>query len=291
MDVELNARLEAFLQSVPVRDLVDQLTDISESDRKLIDQYIYTSLNEVRTALDLFEPYLRPGIRILEVGAGLGIFGAFLQTEGYDITLLEPAAGGFEIFDVAQQLMHDYFSELQLNYLSLKAHQVSPHIHGEFELIFSVNVIEHIPELESTLVSLMSILKDQGTMVHLCPNYTVPYEPHFNCLVLKFWPSLTRKLYSTRIEKNATLWESLNFITYFEVVSIAKRHGWKTFFNTGVMFYHFARLDKDPTYKERQGSKFILVIYSILKYFRVISLIKFVPTFLSTPMLFELRKK
>jgi hypothetical protein len=48
-------------------------------------------------------------------------------------------------------------------------------------------------------------------MIHLCPNYTIPYEPHFRRLLVPFIPSALAPV-RPDLKRN-DLWRSLTFVT------------------------------------------------------------------------------
>ena len=65
---------------------------------------------------------------------------------------------------------------------------------GQFEFIFSVNVIEHCQPLEPNLEGMAGVLSPGGRMLHTCPNYRVPYEPHLRTPLIPAAPGLTARL-------------------------------------------------------------------------------------------------
>src|SRR6185369_16311116 len=91
------------------------------------------------------------------------------------------------------------------------AAELDPARDGLFDVIFSINVLEHCQPLPETVLALSKVLAPGGMMIHTCPNYRVPYEPHFRLLLVPFAPRLTARLIP-RLASDP-LWQSLNFVT------------------------------------------------------------------------------
>ncbi len=174
-----------------------------------------------------------------------------------------------------------------LERLDLPAEELNAESHGRFDLIYSVNVMEHIPALEDAMTGMASVLATDGMMVHTCPNYTVPYEPHFGIPLLPFAPRMTQNLLPRLRESE--LWQSLNFITAGRVRRQARHLSLVTHFRAGLLYETFRRLDSDPEFLRRQSNPFVLAAFRILRATRALKLLRFLPAGLATPMVFELR--
>lgn len=62
-----------------------------------------------------------------------------------------------------------------------------------------------IETLSERINALVDALAPGGRMVHVCPNYIVPYEPHFQIIVMKFWQSLGKVFFSRKISSKMDL--------------------------------------------------------------------------------------
>ena len=244
-------RLERFIEQIPFEALTSDIsgdTTPPEAARRMLRTYI----NEMHVAFDLVQPLIEPGQRILEVGAGLCLFSLFLKDEGYDVVALEPAAGGFDGFDTSKRRILERYASLQLPILEQKAQTLDP-AQGRFDLIFSNNVVEHIPDVEETFTALAACLEPGGVMVHGCPNYVIPYEPHLGIVVLPFLPGLSERFFP------------------------------------GLMYRAFRRLDEDEEFRRRQRHTLPGRLYPMLKYSGGLGLLRRLPPALATPMVCELR--
>ena len=283
--MNLDDKLEYFISNIPVMLFVNRIHDASSYDKEHIKNLVLTFINEARETLRFLSPYLNKEDRILEVGAGLCIFSLFLKNECYDIVALEPALGGYELFSVSKDIIIKYYQEMQLDILEMKAEDINRKIHGKFDLVYSSNVIEHIPHFDKTLDALTNILSCEGKMVHSCPNYFIPYDPHFQIPVFKKMPELSISLFGNKITSLA-LWRSLNFISYFDLTLYAKHRDIRLSFEKGLLYQAFRRLDTDIYFEKRHSG--LNSIYKFLKVTRLIYLLQYLPAYLSTPMVFQM---
>jgi 2-polyprenyl-3-methyl-5-hydroxy-6-metoxy-1,4-benzoquinol methylase len=248
--------------------------------RQLVAQYTA----EVASGLSVLAGAELAGKRILEVGAGIGVLSIALAQGGHNITALEPGTNGFDVNARVGAAVREWLAAEDLPMLDIEVDRLEPARHGEFDLIFSVNVLEHIPNLPAAISAMESVLAPNGMMVHLCPNYTVPYEPHFGIPLVPLAPRLTRG-FVHGIEKHPA-WPSINFITYAEVRRLAKRFELSVTFRRGLMYDAFVRLDTDEEFGARHTGV-VQRAYSLLKATRILGLLRHVPPALATPMIFE----
>jgi 2-polyprenyl-3-methyl-5-hydroxy-6-metoxy-1,4-benzoquinol methylase len=281
----LRAKLEAFLGAFNLERVCDQLVHEDGLARTYAHEVLHTFANEARVTLDLVEKFLKSEIRILEVGAGICLFSIFLKTENFNVIALEPALGGFSNFEKIKNAVLGYYSHIDLDVLRIPAQDLNSQNHGMFDLIYSNNVIEHIPDLRQTFSAMTNVLAKDGLMVHACPNYMVPYEPHFGIPVIKKFSGLSRQLFRKKIETNIDLWNSLNFISYFTVKALATKNHLNVKFKRGVLYDSFLRLDTDQSFRERHRHSWILSLFLFLKSLGVLRFVQALPPCFSTPMI------
>lgn len=196
--------------------------------------YIKAISNEAHTGLWLLAwPDLSGCQRLLEVGAGGGLLTAFLQSRGFDLTAIEPVGQGFEATQALRRVVSDAVS-YSPRIIESEARDLDPKQYGFFELIFSVNVIEHFQPMKENLNGLARIMAPGGVQVHTCPNYHLPYEPHYGIPLLPFAPHLSTYLLRREVSAEG-LWRSLNFITSSDLRAYAKEHGFEITFKRGTL--------------------------------------------------------
>lgn len=216
--------------------------------REWTSRYIAAVCNEAQTGLRLLKSVdMRLTDRILEVGAGGGLLTGFLQSRGLNLVAIEPVEDGFEATPKLVEIVRET-TDVEPNILRLAARDLDLTKHGTFDLIFSVNVIEHFQPLNENLDALALLMSAQGVQIHTCPNYRIPYEPHYGIPLLPFSPRLTPFLGARRSQ---TLWRSLNFITASDLWEYAERWGLKISLARGSLGEAFERLCAEPAFAAR----------------------------------------
>jgi SAM-dependent methyltransferase len=287
----LTARLEALIARTVGHSSIDDVAARCGLSPERARHLVATYCNEARVGLRLIAPLLAPGSRVLEVGSGIGLVSTLLANEGYGMVAIEPGASssGFGFMPHIASVVREVGDGDRAFLLDMSVVDLDPGRHGRFDLVFSINVLEHIPDLEGTFSAMASVLEPRGQMVHLCPNYTVPYEPHFNIPLIPGAPRTTRFLFPSVVRKYPGVWDELNFITARRVRQLAARNGLTATFDKGVMGAFFRRLDTDELYRERQGP----VAVAVHRCVSALGLLKFidrVPASCASPMIFRLSR-
>lgn len=93
---------------------------------------------------------------LLDVGCGTGEFLKYSKNKNWSITGVEPTAKAFSIASEITSQIYTSLEEITQN---------------QFDSITLWHVLEHIPDLNSTLQSLKEKLKDNGTIFIAVPNF------------------------------------------------------------------------------------------------------------------------
>ena len=256
-------------------------------DRDRVARTIHQYTAEVAAGARILAGMDLNGKRILEVGAGISVLSICLARRGCQITGLEPGANGFDVNAQLGAAVRAWLGADDLPMLDIEVDRLDRAQHGEFDLIFSINVLEHIPNLAEAIAAMEGVLAPGGSMVHLCPNYAIPYEPHFGIPLVPLAPRLTALLFP-RVARHPT-WPSLNFVTYRDIRRLARRSGLSTTFRPAMMYDAFARLDNDEEFRARH-SGLVARLHHLLKRTRILGALRHVPPALATPMAFECRR-
>lgn len=240
----------------------------------------------------IIAPYLevlrsrKDRVRILEVGAGSCFLSARLLSEGWQVVSLEPVSLGFDAVGHLRKYSQKILAEngLSLSIWDTTAENMMFSSRGLFDFIFSINVLEHVQNLRTAFHNMGSAMAPGATMLHSCPNYLVPYEPHFGKLLIPFSKRrpLTIKLSTPQ---RTDLWKSINFIHYFQVLRYAKENGLKLQFRSGMMARAFERLLMDPAFASRQPAS-LVYLARFMKMTGILFLLQRLPAALGTPMEF-----
>jgi len=278
-----NTDFESLKSKLLNSDLINNISDDVDYDYKLLKSYITTSLEEAKYTLKLINKYDLKNKKILEFGSGLGISSIVLSLNGYDITSFEPGGMGFEKNALLNQYLKKYFS---LNFNSLDS--LGDIKCDTYDFFFSNNVLEHVDDIEKTILHLDLSLKNNGIMCHHMPNYIVPYEPHFGILFFPIFPKKMSFLVSKKITETG-LWRSINFINVFDIKSYARKANSKVIFEKRLIYKAIGRVDEDQEFADRHNN-----LRKLIQFFRktgILYLMKFLPVSLNTPMVFQWEKK
>jgi SAM-dependent methyltransferase len=115
-------------------------------------------LNEIRDVeVAKVASFLPPGARVLEVGAGTGKQAADLTARGFQVDAIEIAASNYaqdRLFPIV-----DYDG------------RHIPFPDATFDVVFSSNVLEHVPDLAQLHAEIRRVLKPGGTALHVLPTH------------------------------------------------------------------------------------------------------------------------
>lgn len=117
---------------------------------------------------------LPPTGSILEIGAGAGWQARWLSNKGYQVTAVD--------IPESRYLQSKVFTIILYDGINL------PLLDDSFDIIFSSNVLEHIPDLNKLDQELKRVLRPNGIAVHIVPTST-----------WRLWTILTHHLYIFRL--------------------------------------------------------------------------------------------
>ncbi|MEM6894371.1 MAG: class I SAM-dependent methyltransferase [Bacteroidota bacterium] len=144
---------------------------ISHTDSKRnISEVLYASIKQknLQKKIQIIENQEVKGRKLLDFGAGTGDFVKFAQHNGFDSIALEPSALASE---KAQQKGLTVFNSLE---------QIKDKF---FNVITLWHVLEHLPNLDRDIETLLSLLEDDGLLVIAVPNYKSWDARHYK----KYW--------------------------------------------------------------------------------------------------------
>jgi 2-polyprenyl-3-methyl-5-hydroxy-6-metoxy-1,4-benzoquinol methylase len=288
MDVPNHHRLDDFLAGVDREAVILEVVREHGGDADALRRRLDTYLNECHVGLDLLLGHLAERPRLLEVGAGIGALSAFLSLEGFDVTALEPAGQGFQVVDAFRTALERQWPGLDRPFLAVGVEHIPDGLEP-FAVVYSVHVLEHVPDVETAIRAIHRQLVNGGVSVHVCPNYSFPFDPHFGVPLLPVRPKWTERILSRDIVASE-LWQSLNFVTARRVTKIADRLGLEIDYRPGVMGEMVDRLDADPVFRQRHRRIVRLseLLFGRLRLRRVLDRW---PAHYASPMVFQLRRR
>lgn len=102
--------------------------------------------------------HMPSGARVLEIGAGAGWQADILRRAGLRVAAIDLPTSSYGKVRVSCVVSYDG--------------QHIPFRDGEFDVIFSSNVLEHVPHVEDYQSELHRVLKSTGTVIHVLPTPT-----------------------------------------------------------------------------------------------------------------------
>ena len=270
-----------FVARVTANEFIEALAQECKLSPTLLHERMVQAVAESAQTLRLLAGVqTADGDRIIEIGAGLGVTSAFLATSGFDVTALEPGAVGFE----ENRMISRQFANLlgsEHDVLSIGATDLDTSTHGRFALAFSNNVLEHIDDPATALRALAKVMTDDGLIVNSCPNYSVPYEPHFGVPLLPGKPRWTARVLPRSISRSS-LWKSLNFIRSRDVVRVGADLGLGVRFRSATLATSLQRLLIEPEFRSRH--RILGLGAGVARSCGLFSLLRRLPPTWSTPM-------
>jgi SAM-dependent methyltransferase len=250
-------------------------------------RFFTVMLDEAWATLEAIRGYVgEPGERrLLEIGGGIGIVLAWLVHHGYDAWAIEPALSGHsEHFDLGRALLTRWGVDPR-RWAPLPCARISE-LQGRFDLIFSNNVLEHIDDLDAAFAAMAAALTPDGRLRHHCPNYLVPYEPHFGIPLLPLFPRATARFFP-RVGRTE-LWKGLNFVRPNVLRRIGQRHGLALDFDAAMLAGQLRRLDEDRNFADRHPG--LTWTYRRLRALGLVGVLERIPPELATPIRFSAQR-
>jgi len=135
--------------------------------------------DELRRAIRLDEltaaqRWFPDGARVLEIGAGSGWQARALADRGYGVDAVDLAGGAYEACEVFPVQKYD-------------GHTL-PYADQSFDVVFSSNVLEHVPAIEAMLAETARVLAPGGVAVHVMPSSA-----------WRAWTCVTHYAYAARV--------------------------------------------------------------------------------------------
>lgn len=213
---------------------------------------------------------------ILEIGSGIGLLSRYLASKGFEVTAIEPAGQGFGMMSDLQEHVRKHFetTDSELRIYSFTLEDFNPN--AKYDYIFSINVFEHIKDPLLGLIKTNLLLEDGGFARIITPNYSVPYEPHFNIPIF-FSKRFTYAIFRHRILSfdcfdPIGLWNSLNWISIRRIQKILRQNSINGSFSLSATSLYFDRLEGESQFLARKGQFFKFIAYHLR------CLLRFIPS-------------
>lgn len=194
------------------------LDEIDSGQSRLLRTYV----SEAEFFLSVLDSDLRslePGSNVVEIGSGVGLLSLLVAERGFRVTSYEPMSAGFGQMRLFRSLLIEAWDgdlpDVEWRDTNFGESDESPS--AGYCFAYAINVIEHVPGYESLVKLMYESLSPSGILRIICPNYSFPYEPHFETPTV--WSKrLTRRIFEQRIAESDIasafdFWEDLSWPT------------------------------------------------------------------------------
>ena len=244
-------------------------------------------VNEARFSLARLLPILSSlngnDLEVLEVGAGSCMLAAYLATSKLCVTAVEPLGSEFDFFTDLQNRVLEHCREKGIPLRVIRTTGEKLDLPEHFDFAFTVNSLEHMSAPLQTLDNMYLSLRPGGVLLAHCPNYTIPFDTHFNILLITRWKRLNEWLYRSRISRCPDVWRELNFIRYADVRRHLARRGLAFRFNRSVTADMITRTTGDRIFAERMPGV-VRAISRLVQAAGLVQALRLLPACWQTPM-------
>ena len=213
---------------------------------------------------------LKPESKVLEIGCGSGILLSLLVENFKNLHFegIEPFNDGFSSLETFNTIIKD--SGISIINKSIEEFNTLT----KYDLIFCVNVFEHLEDWKYFLTKVKTLLEKNGNLIILCPNYGFPYESHFRIPII-FNKIKTQYIFQGYIRKFEKLnnfeglWKSLNFIKKKDIKNFLKKDNslnkLKVYDDLSIIDFMILRILNDKEFRKRQifVGIFALILYKL----------------------------
>ena len=229
---------------------------------------VSSELKKYEAEADFFQQVLESdlqrlpqGARVLEIGSGIGALSIRLAQSGFRVTSLEPELGGFSTMLALRDAAGIVRSPVGQTVEWINSDvQSLIHRRSTYDYAIAVNVIEHVHEYSKLIEDVVKLVKPGGTFRIICPNYALPYEPHFHMPTI-FAKSWSERLLASRINRSQRdepwlLWDSLSWPTGRSVSKVLRRLSIPHKQTMDAFDWYLQRVGDDEVFAARKAGLF-----------------------------------
>jgi SAM-dependent methyltransferase len=108
---------------------------------------------------------------ILEIGSGIGNISQYFLNDNYSISLSDLSNDYFKILEQKFSGFPNLKGLFTLDFAEKELEKKYPHLIGQFDTVFALNVLEHVPDHEQSIKNCYKLLKPGGNLVILVPAF------------------------------------------------------------------------------------------------------------------------
>jgi SAM-dependent methyltransferase len=255
----------------------------------MYDRFVNEARFGLSRVLRVLPSFAAGSLDILEVGAGCCILSAYLASRGLQVTAVEPLGSEFDFFSDLQRRALEFCWRQAIPVKLVRATGERMDLHGRFDVAFTINALEHMRDPLRTIDNMYKSLKPGGVALVHCPNYTIPFDSHFNIFLVTRSKRINGWLYRSKINRYSEVWDELNFVRYVDLQRYLLHRGANFSFDRSIMRDLVGRLIDDPIFALRMPT-IVRAIGAMLRYTGLVGALNWVPVRFQTPMEVRIRK-
>lgn len=181
-----------------------------------------------------------PGQKHLNVGAGTGGMSMVLKKNyNCDVYGVEPS-------QVELEIIHQKCKVLGIppENFKLEGAEEMSFPDNTFDFVHCYTVLEHVQDVERSILEMMRVTKPGGYIHIKTPNYNFPYEGHYKMVAPTFLPKIFTKLWFAALGKPTKFLNNINFLRPHQLNTFLDRQGW-------TWYRIYQGEEKAPLYKVR----------------------------------------
>jgi len=122
-----------------------------------------------RWMYETIKPYCSGNI--LEIGSGIGNISQYFLNDNFEISLSDLSADYFRILESKFGSFSNLKGLFTLDFAEKELEQDYPNLIGQFDTVFALNVLEHVPDHEQSIRNCHKLLKPDGNLIILVPAF------------------------------------------------------------------------------------------------------------------------
>jgi SAM-dependent methyltransferase len=254
----------------------------------MYDRFVNEARFGLSRVLRVLPSFAAVSLDILEVGAGSCILSAYLASRGLQVTAVEPLGPEFVFFSDLQRRALEFCQRQAIPVKLVRATGEKMDLPGRFDVAFTINALEHMREPLLTIDNMYNSLKPGGVVLVHCPNYTIPFDTHFNIFLVSRSKPINEWLYRSKISRYPKVWDELNFVRYIDVRRhlVSRRASFS--FDHSIMRDLVVRLMDDPIFAKRMPA-LVRAMGAVLRHTGLMGALTWVPVRFQTPMEVQIR--
>jgi SAM-dependent methyltransferase len=122
-----------------------------------------------RWMYETIKPYCSGNI--LEIGSGIGNISQYFLNDNFEIALSDLSTDYFKILESKFARFSNLKGLFTLDFAEKELEQNYPHLIGQFDTVFALNVLEHVSDHVQSIKNCQKLLKPGGNLVILVPAF------------------------------------------------------------------------------------------------------------------------